>query len=433
MRPSRLRTAAPWLALALALAGTALMAWMGLQGFAFSDYDREAAPAYLALLHGDAGSFLSLSPAYGGSLILRAPSAMLPALWGGGELAVFRAAALPCVLAGVALGLVLAAQVLARSLGRGTAAMALLLCAGNPITWRAFEMGHPEELLGGVLCVAAVLAGAARRPGWAGVLLGLALANKAWAVLAIGPVLIALPAGRWRALAIAGATAALFTLPLLLAAPATATPHGASASGAMFHPWQVWWFLGDMDLPVPGPDPRIARSAPAWLSPLPHPLIAGLALPLSLLAARRRADPLLLLALLLLLRCLLDPWNNTYYVLPCVLALAAWEPLREGRPPLLALTAVVATFVTMERIFDVAPLDVVALSYLAWSLPLAAFLAWRLWTAGRASAWIPSSSRPSRRPSNAKRTSPTRAPALGAPSPAAPATPAPSPRARSRA
>jgi hypothetical protein len=257
--------------------------------------------------------------------------------------------------------------------------MVLVLCAANPITWRAFEMGHPEELLGGVLCVAAVLAATARRSGWAGLLLGLALANKAWAVLAIGPVLIALPAGRWRALAIAGGLAALFTLPLLLAAPATATPHGASASGAMFHPWQVWWFFGHMDLPVPGPDPRIARSAPAWLSPLPHPLIAALAVPLSAFAARRKADPLLLLALLLLLRCVLDPWNNTYYVLPCVLALAAWEPARHRRPPLLALSAVVATFITMERIFDVAPLDVVAACYLAWTLPLAAFLAWRLY------------------------------------------------------
>src|SRR5215210_4189747 len=301
MRPSRLRTAAPWLALALALAGTALMAWMGLQGFAFSDYDREAAPAYLALLHGDLGSFLSLSPAYGGSLILRAPAAMLPALWDGGELAVFRAAAVPCLLAAVALGLVLVAQCAARGIGRGTCALVLALCAANPITWRALEMGHPEELLGGVLCVAAVLAGLGRKPGWAGLLLGLAVANKAWAVLAVGPVLLALPAGRWRALAIAAGLGAAFTLPGLLAAPATATPHGASASGAMFPPWQVWGFLGDMDLPVPGPDPRVARSAPAWLSPLPHPLIAGLALPLSLLASRRRADPLLLLALLLLL------------------------------------------------------------------------------------------------------------------------------------
>ena len=151
-----------------------------------------------------------------------------------------------------------------------------------------------------------------------------------------------------------------------------------------------------MDLPLPSG--RIARSAPAWLSPIPHPLIVALAVPLSLLAARRRADPLALLALLLLLRCVLDPWNNIYYVLPCVLALTAWEPLRYGRPPLFALATLVPTFITMERIFDVAPLDVVALSYLAWTLPLAAFLGWRIYapalpavptlsSGGRASVW----------------------------------------------
>jgi hypothetical protein len=386
----------PWVL--LALAGTALMAWLGLQGFAFSDYDREAAPAYLALAHGSFGDFLSLSPAYGGSLIMRAPFAMAPDLWGGGELAVFRAAAVPCLLAAIALGLVLVAQGLARGLSRSTCAMMLLLCAGNPITWRAIEQGHPEELLGGVLCVGAVLAATGRKPGWAGLLLGLAVANKAWAVLAIGPVLIALPAGRWRALAIAGGVAFLFTLPLLLAAPATATAGGANASGLLFHPWQVWWFFGHMDVPVPGPDPRIARSAPAWLSPIPHPLIVLLAVPLSLLAARRKADPLALLALLLLLRCVLDPWNNIYYVLPCVLALTAWEPLRYNRPPLFALATLVATFISMERIFDVAALDLVAATYLAWSLPLALFLAWRIYapalpavptlsSGGRASVW----------------------------------------------
>jgi hypothetical protein len=397
MVPSRRHAIVPWAL--LALASTALIAWMGLQGFAFSDYDREAAPAYLALAHGSFGDFLSLSPAYGGSLIMRAPFAMLADLWGGGELAVFRAAALPCLLAGVGLALVLVAQLLARGVGRGTCAMVLLLCAANPITWRAVEMGHPEELLGGVLCVGAVLAGLGRKPVWAGLLLGLAIANKAWAVLAIGPVLLALPAGRWRSLAIAGLVAFLFTLPLLLAAPATATPHGASASGAMFHPWQVWWFFGDTDLPLPASDGRIARSAPGWLSPIPHPLIVALAVPLSLLAVRRKADPLALLALLLLLRCVLDPWNNTYYVLPCVLALAAWEPLRYGRPSLLALATVVATFISMERIFDVAPLDVVAATYLAWSLPLALFLGWRIYapaalpvvptlsSGGRASVW----------------------------------------------
>src|SRR3954453_1569521 len=126
MRPSSLRTTAAWLP--PALLGAALMACMGPQGFAFPDYAREAAPAYLALAHGHVGSFLSLSPAYGGSLILRAPAAMLPLLWGGGGLAVFRAAAVPCALAAVALGLVLAGRVLKLGAGRGAAAMVVLLC-----------------------------------------------------------------------------------------------------------------------------------------------------------------------------------------------------------------------------------------------------------------------------------------------------------------
>ena len=52
----------------------------------------------------------------------------------------------------------------------------------------------------------------------AGVLLGLAIANKEWALLAVGPVLLALaPARRMRCLAAAGATAAAVLAPLILA------------------------------------------------------------------------------------------------------------------------------------------------------------------------------------------------------------------------
>ena len=271
----------------------------------------------------------------------------------------------------------LVAQGLARGLGRGTCAMVLLLCAGNPITWRAVEIGHPEELLGGALCVGAVLAGVARKPGLAGLLLGLALANKAWG------------AARDRTRS---------------ARPARRPPEGARdrrCAGRPLHAAAAARRARDRHAPrrrrerlallplagvvVPrGPGPAPARRAhrahgAGWLSPIPHPLIVLLAVPLSLLAARRKADPLALLALLLLLRCVLDPWNNVYYVLPCVLALAAWEPLAYGRPPLYALATVVATFISMERIFDLAPFDVTAATYLAWSVPLAAFLAWRIY------------------------------------------------------
>jgi uncharacterized membrane protein len=66
------------------------------------------------------------------------------------------------------------------------------LVAGNPLMLQALSIGHPEELLGAALCVGAVLAALHKRPWLAAVLLGLAVGNKAWAVLAIGPVLLAL-------------------------------------------------------------------------------------------------------------------------------------------------------------------------------------------------------------------------------------------------
>ena len=182
---SRLRALAPWTA--LGLAAVAGLAWLGLLGFLWTDYEREAAPALAALVRGDVGDFLALCPSYGGSLIIRAPFALAASGLGGGDLAVFRAVAVPCLLAGACLGVVLAAQLAARGRGRAECAVAVLLCAGNPITLRALDIGHPEELLGGALCVGAVLAALRGRSNLAAVLLGLALANKAWALLAVGP------------------------------------------------------------------------------------------------------------------------------------------------------------------------------------------------------------------------------------------------------
>jgi hypothetical protein len=389
----------PWAA--LAVLGAVSLAWLGLLGFVFTDYELEAAPAFAALTRGDSSLFLELCPAYGGSLIMRAPFALAADALGGGDVAVFRAVGVPCLLAGSALAVVLAASLLARRAGRGTIAIVVGLCAANPITLRALDVGHPEELLGAALCAGAVLAALRGRAALAGVLLGLALANKAWAVLALGPVLLALPAGRLRALAIAGGVAAVFVLPLLLAAPPSAQPGAAAQTNEIFQPWQVWWFLGSAGEVIRGGDGLVKegyRAAPDWLSPVSHPLIVAVALPLSLLAWRRRSDPLLLLALLFVLRCVLDPWNTAYYALPAIVALVTWEAWRTERPPLLALTLTMATWATWQWLVPAAPADVESLVYLAWSLPFAALLAWRLYApalpaipalsrGGRASVW----------------------------------------------
>ncbi len=141
----------------IASGACAAMAWLGLYGFGWNDYETEARPAFEALAHGHLLGFLRLAPAYGGSLIERAPFALLPGLWGGGALAVYRMVALPCLLAVAVLGVWLVSRT--RAQGRSTLARAIALgvCVANPIALRALEFGHPEELLGACLCVAAVL------------------------------------------------------------------------------------------------------------------------------------------------------------------------------------------------------------------------------------------------------------------------------------
>src|SRR4051812_14039271 len=179
----------------VALAGAALVGWLALLTPAFTDYEQEAEPALHALRAGHLRQFLELAPAYGGSLLERAPFALAPSLWGGGADAVFRMVAVPCLVAGAALGLWLYARARERGAGGG-AWGALLLAAANPMALRAVEPGHAEELLVGVLIVAAALLAADGRAVWSGLLLGLAVAGKPWAALAVLPVLGLLPGAR---------------------------------------------------------------------------------------------------------------------------------------------------------------------------------------------------------------------------------------------
>ncbi len=391
--PARLRAHAP--SLTIAAAASAAMAWLGLYGFAWSDYDNEAAPAYLALVHGHVTQFLRLLPAYGGSLELRAPFALLPGLWGGGELAVYRLVALPCLAAAALLGVWLVSRMRADGRSRLARGVALGLCVANPLTLKALEIGHPEELLGAVLCLAAVFLAADDRPLWAGAVLGLAIANKQWALLAVGPVLLALPAAgrrphpRWRAAVAAAVVAAALYAPIAAVHPQgqAVTRVAVAQTGSIFEPEQVFWFFGGPSRVIRdnGVLKRVHRTPPAWLAGLAHPLIVVLALPLTLLALRRRrpdrllADSLLLLALLFLLRCALDPWDNVYYPLPFVLALLGWEATTRREPPVFSLLASAAAWAIFVWMQAHAPADVTAGVSIALFLAAAGALAGALY------------------------------------------------------
>ena len=388
----------------MAAAGSAALAWLGLYGFAWNDYDNEARAAMAALTSGHVGEFLRLAPAYGGSLVERAPFALLPGLWGGGALAVYRTIAVPCLAAGAVLGVWLVARM--RHEGRSPLARAVTLAVlvANPVTLCALELGHPEELLGACLCVCAVLLAARPSGGHgrallAGVVLGLAIANKEWALLATGPVLLVLPARqRVTCLLGAGASAAAILAPLALSSGAFVAGSRALASpaSAIFQPWQVFWYFGHHGALVHGafgaPKPGF-RVAPAWSSTLSHPLIiaVGAAMTAALWLQRRRLcerDALLALALALMTRCLLDTWDVVYYPLPFIVALLAWEVRRPTvRPPLLALASSVLVWVSFHWMpLHVSP-DVEAAFFLAWSLPLTGWLCIRAFAPDRLPLW----------------------------------------------
>jgi Glycosyltransferase family 87 len=331
---------------AIAVAAVATMLWAWYWNVRENDFGTEAARSFGALLHGHLLTFLQTAPAYGGSLLLRAPFALPASLAGSGMLTLYRLSALPCLLVLAALGVWLARVLRARGGSLIAAAGVVAVCVANPITYRALQLGHPEELLGATLCTVAVLLAQRGRLNWAGLALGLAIANKQWALLAIGPVLLAAPDGRWRILLLASASAAALLAPIALAAGSleSGTSRLADpASGFIFHPQQVFWFLGHRD---PGM-PSSIRLPPGWLSDRVHLIIVALGIPLSWLAWRRRttrADALLLLALLLLLRCWLDPWDVIYYVAPFVVALLAWETTVARPRPLYSVTATAATW-----------------------------------------------------------------------------------------
>ena len=366
--------------------------WLAFSAPFMGDYRVEALPAVHALLGGDLHGFLSQAPPYGGSFLPRIPFMALAHGLGGGDLAVYRAGAFACLLAAAALAWALLSSLAPAQRVAGAGLGVVALCLGAPVLLRVLSSGHPEEALGGVLCVAAVLLALRDRPVWSGLALGLAVATKQWALIAGLPVLVAAPRRRGALLLAAAGAAAAVELPFLLADTGhyAAVSKGTTDTGRLFHPQQVWWPLRHAHTILERFSDGTARqlvvyTGTSWVSRISHPLIVALAAPLTALhlVRRRRTrgpahDALLLLALLLFLRCLLDPWNVSYYVVPALFALTAWEA-RPGRIPAFALFVAAATYLS----FVVAPRhlggDAVAACYLAWAVPAAVGMAARLY------------------------------------------------------
>jgi hypothetical protein len=116
---------------------------------------------------------------------------------------------------------------------------------------------------------------------------------------------------------------------------------------------------------------------PDWLGLVARPLIVTMGVVVPLALARRlredvvsRAFPLL--ALVMLLRCALDPADNGYYHVPFFLALLAADAMT-GR---FYATAAAAVLLQVPTTFQPAPVTL-NVFYMAWAIPFAVYLAGR--------------------------------------------------------
>lgn len=335
-----------------------------------------AGPPVEALARLDLHGFFSAQPVMGiVSLALRAPAVALAAPHGGRLLLGYQAGVLACLLVTALLALWLAARLLPAAQGPLPRAALVLLVLAGPMTLKSVDWGHPEEPLCAILCALAVVLAGRGRVTLSGVLLGVAFATKQWALLAAGPVLLAAPRGRLRLAVTATALAAGLTLPMLLGDTSRflAITHAVGVPGGDVTPSNVWWLFSS----TAGGG---ARTIPTWIGGATHQLVLGLGVALPLVYARtvkgRRGarDALLLLALLFLLRTLLDPMSISYHHTAFFVALAVSEAIRRRGLPLVTLVAT-GLLVATSRLSPAVSPDLLNRLYLSWSVPFAAYLA----------------------------------------------------------
>jgi hypothetical protein len=376
------RRLSSWSLAALGLGFTGAM--VGRFGSA-GDYPMDAERSVNALSHGHFHDAVTHQPLMGPlSIVRRAPFVTLARFAGAGEPGAYKTGAAVCILLAAALGVSLALSRLDSSFAQ--AAVLVVVTVLNPASIAAVQYGHPEEVLAAALSVGAVALALRDRELAAAVALGLAIASKQWAILAVAPTLLALPSGkRLRLLCISGVIAAGATLPLLAADPAGfGNVSRGAVNGGVLVTRSTWWFFAaapdrvHLQLPAGFPTGFTLYRLPSWLGQLTHPLIVGLAVPLSILVYwrnRTREAALPLIAILFLLRCALDPMDNAYYHVPLLLALLAFEVLCTRRQlPVVTLLTAAMLWLTFDVVEPSADPRTTSLLYLGWTAVLLAYL-----------------------------------------------------------
>jgi hypothetical protein len=364
-----------------------------------------------ALARGDVSTFVHDQPLMGpASLVLRAPFAAVANAFHADLTWHYRATLLPCLLISALLGLAL----VRRSRARGhfwlqTAAVGVLAFV-NPLALSAIDAGHPEELVAAAGVVAAALFVLDARWALAAVALGLALATKAWAVLAVVPILLAVaPPVRRRFAGVLVVVLLVAYAPMIAGDPGrfravvqTAGSLGshygeATAPDSWFftaRPGDFTWASHVVDGQVQFSD-ATGYAVPTGVARLAHASLLILSVALAFVwsrwaRARRPETLLLLLGAILLMRCLLDPGDHLYYHAAAATALLGYEALRRrARFPWIAGGFIAALWI-ITRVNDHLRTDTTfAWVYLSFAASMIALMVGRLINETRTDAGQP--------------------------------------------
>jgi hypothetical protein len=154
-----------------------------------------------------------------------------------------------------------------------------------------------------------------------------------------------------------------------------------SSGGGGVTPTNIWWQFGHLGGIAAGPHGTMrAFTLPGSLSQIAHPLVVALALAGAGLFWWRRPHAGIdsiagLMALILLLRPMLDPLSYGYHFTAALIAMAVFETLRRRTLPYGALVLAAMAWLMQHVVAPADDLDLAHRVFLAWSLPLAGYLA----------------------------------------------------------
>jgi hypothetical protein len=320
-----------------------------------------AGPGIMALLHGSLSGYIARQPVVGlTSILLRLPFVAVASALGANAFAIYQVGAVACLMPLILCGAWLVAAPGLSTEQRLYRFLAVALVLQSPITHNSLTSGHPEGVLSTLLAVVAVLAAMKGRVRWAAVFLGLAISSKETGVIAVLPVLVAVPGRRREVAAIAGGIVLAMCGTVWVADPGAFMSSLHGEGGTRFlTPFSLLWPLS---APIHiGNSLSVARLMPGDLTRTRASAIAFLAAGAVFFvwfsrAWRRGAQcqPLVLLVLLGLLRCLCDSTHEAYYWITLLIPLAAWEAF-EDRVPFKTMLLSLSVFVLYSTLGRTAP------------------------------------------------------------------------------